>query len=348
MEIENLKKAVKIIQNSEEIAAFIPEVRSNIVMAKENAKDVNDVAGIPGRITTVHGKPKAFMEPEFGVSSHMARLVLSTMKHDLSKRSAMNLKYHPKIIEICEKLGLKVSFYDRNDEPEDVKQVEGGTIPWGVEAAIKRIGDVPDVIYHRGAWGKEPSISIIGNSAVDVANMVVCISKLFSASEGYEVLFTPPPEKSEKRLDVSCIFCEMASGDPEISKHVLYNDGENMVVLNIAPYTIGHILVIPTKHYTDLNELDPEALKNLFKTVQKATTLIRNVINPDGLNIGINLGKVAGQRIQHIHVHLVPRFKFESSFMGTTANTRIIRESLDETYARYMEKIEILKNNKVK
>lgn len=343
MEIENLKKAVEIIQNSEEFAAFIPEVRSNIVMAKKNAKDVNDVAGIPGRITTVHGKPKAFMEPEFGVSSHMARLVLSIMKHDPSKRSAANIKYDPKIIDICEKLGLKVSFYDRNDEPEDVKQVEGGTIPWGVEAAVKKIGGVPDVIYHRGAWGKEPSISLIGTSAVDVAKTVVCISKLFSANDDYKVLFTPPSEKSEKGSDVSCIFCAMAKGDPDVSKHVIYNDGETMVVLNIAPYTRGHLLVIPTKHYTDLNELNSEALKNLFNTVQNTTTLIKEVINSDGINIGVNLGEAAGQRIKHVHVHLVPRFKFESSFMGTTANTRIIRENLDETRDKYMEKIEILK-----
>jgi predicted fused transcriptional regulator/phosphomethylpyrimidine kinase/diadenosine tetraphosphate (Ap4A) HIT family hydrolase len=344
MEIENLKKAVKIIQNSEEFAAFIPEVRSNIVMAKDNAKDVNDIAGIPGRITIVHGKPKAFVEPEFGVSSHMARLVLSMMKYDSSKRSAMNIKYNPKIIEICEKIGLKVSFYDRNDEPEDIRQVEGGTIPWGVETAIKRIGDIPDIIYHKGAWGKEPSITLIGTSAVDVAKMAVCIARLFNTKKGYKVIFTPPAEKSEsKSSDTSCVFCAMAKGNPEVSKHVLYNDGKDMVVLNIAPYTRGHLLVIPTKHYTDLNELNPESLKNLFNTVQKAAALIKEVITPDGINIGINLGEAAGQNIQHIHVHLVPRFKFESSFIGTTANTRIIRESLDETYAKYMEKIEMLK-----
>ena len=344
MEIENLKKAVRIIQNSEEFAAFIPEVRSNIVMAKDNAKDVNDIAGIPGRITIVHGKPKAFVEPEFGVSSHMARLVLSMMKYDSSKRSAMNIKYNPKIIEICEKLGLKVSFYDRNDEPEDIRQVEGGTIPWGVETAIKRIGDIPDIIYHRGAWGKEPSITLIGTSAVDVAKMAVCIARIFSTEKSYKVLFTPPSLKSKsKSSDTSCIFCAMAKGDPEVSKHVLYNDRKDMVVLNIAPYTRGHLLVIPTEHYTNLNELDSESLKNLFNTVQKAAALIKEVITPDGINIGINLGEAAGQNIQHIHVHLVPRFKFESSFIGTTANTRIIRESLDETYAKYMEKIEMLK-----
>lgn len=185
MEIENLEKAIEIIENCEEFAELIPEVRSNIVMAKENAEDVNDVAGIPGRITTVHGKPKAFMKPEFGVSSHMARLVLSIMKHDALKRSAINIKYNYKIIEICEKLGLKISFYDRDYEPEEVRSVEGGTIPWGVEAAIKRIGNVPDIIYHKGAWGKEPSISLIGNNAVDVAKMAVCIAKLYYINEDH-------------------------------------------------------------------------------------------------------------------------------------------------------------------
>ena len=65
-----------------------------------------------------------------------------------------------------------------------------------------------------------------------------------------------------------------------------------------------------------MNDIDPETLNDLFNTVQKATKLITEVINPDGINIGINLGDVAGQRIPHIHVHLVPRFIFESGFMG--------------------------------
>lgn len=182
MEIDNLKKAVKILQESEDFAALIPEVRSNIVMAKENAEDIQNVAGIPGRITSVHGKARAFMEPEYGASSHMARLILTIMKHDPSKHSAMNIKFDPEIIDICKKLCLKVSYYDRNDEPEDIKKIEGSTIPWGVESAINKIGKVPDIIYHKGAWGKEPSISLIGADAVDVAKMAVCISKLMNNS----------------------------------------------------------------------------------------------------------------------------------------------------------------------
>jgi predicted fused transcriptional regulator/phosphomethylpyrimidine kinase len=186
MVIKNLEKALEILQNSQEFAVLIPEVRSNIVMARENAENLNDVAGIPGRITVVHGKPMACMKPDFGASSHMARLILSIMEHDPRRRSALNIRYDEKIISICKKLGLEVSSYDRKEEPESIRKIEGETIPWGVEMAIKKIGKVPDVIYHTGDWGKEPSISIIGNDAVDVAKMAVCIVKLLNLHEGLE------------------------------------------------------------------------------------------------------------------------------------------------------------------
>ena len=179
MEIEKVKKAVNILENSSEFAVLIPEVRSNLVMAVDGAESIEQVVGIPGRITIVNGKPKSVMEPDFMSSSHMARLVLSIMKHDPSKKSALNMKYDPIILEICKKLGLKVSSYNRKYEPENVKEVEGGTIPWGVETAIENAGTIPDVIYHEGAWGKEPMICLIGSDAVEVAGMGICIAKLF-------------------------------------------------------------------------------------------------------------------------------------------------------------------------
>ena len=179
MEIDKVKKAVGILENSSEFAALIPEVRSNLVMAVEGAERIEQVVGIPGRITIVNGNPRSVMEPDFMSSSHMARLVLSVMKHDPTKKSALNMKYDPMILEICEKLGLKVSSYNRAQEPEDVKEVEGGTIPWGVETAIENAGTIPDVIYHKGAWGKEPMICLIGSDAVEVAEMGICIARLF-------------------------------------------------------------------------------------------------------------------------------------------------------------------------
>jgi len=179
MEIDKVKMAVDILENSSEFAALIPEVRSNLVMAVEGAERIEQVVGIPGRITIVNGKPRSVMEPDFMSSSHMARLVLSVMKHDPTKKSALNMKYDHIILEICKKLGLIVSSYNRAQEPEDVKKVEGSTIPWGVETAIENAGTIPDVIYHEGAWGKEPMICLIGSDAVEVAEMGICIARLF-------------------------------------------------------------------------------------------------------------------------------------------------------------------------
>jgi predicted fused transcriptional regulator/phosphomethylpyrimidine kinase len=183
MEIENLQRAMRILEKSPEFALLIPEVRSNLVMARKGASTVEDVVGIPGRITVVKGHPHACAEPDFGASSHMARLVLSMMKHDPEKRSALNMSYHPHMVEICRKLNLRVSYYDRSHEPADVENEEGETMSWGVEDAISRIGAVPDVIYHTGGWGKEPMLILVGNDATEVARTAVCLAKLFNTTE---------------------------------------------------------------------------------------------------------------------------------------------------------------------
>ena len=157
MILEKIERALQILEQSPEFAEIIPEVRSNIVMARKNAQTLKDVAGIPGRVTIVNGMPKAVARPDYGVSSHMARLVISIMKYDPDKRSALNIKYHPNIVEICQKLGLKVSSYDRNKPPEFAKRKYH---PMGCEKCRENLKDVPDVIYHIGAWGKEPMIVI--------------------------------------------------------------------------------------------------------------------------------------------------------------------------------------------
>ncbi len=360
MEIHNVQKAVKLLEKSPEVAALIPEVRSNIVMATEGAETIEQVVGIPGRITTINGLPKAFMEPDFMSSSHMARLVLSIMKYDPQKKSALNLKYEPILLEICEKLGLKISSYNRAYEPREVKEFEGGTIPWGVETAINKLGTVPDVIYHTGAWGKEPMICLVGSNALEVAKMAVCIAKLFnirkiplksserdrSVDKFHDVIIAPSRGSWKKQKEVdSCIFCSIAEGDPNIEERVLYNDKENMVLMNIFPYTRGHLEVVPVKHLTDFNEIGKEEVKELFCLVQKSISLIKEVINPDGVNVGLNLGKAAGASIEHIHIHIVPRFKYESGFMETTADTRVIEEDINVTYAKFSERLDILRDD---
>ena len=361
VEIEKVKNGVEILEKNSEFAAIIPEVNSNLVMAVEDAKNVDQVVGIPGRIIKINGKAKAFMKPDFMSSSHMARLVLNIMKHDPSRRSAINVLYNPVLINICEKLGLKISSYDRAYEPQEVRDVEGGTIPWGVETAIEKIGDIPDVIYHKGAWGKEPMICIVGVDAVEVAEMAVCIAKLYEIQKDKvdtnnklseescqctNTIFAPSrKEWKEQKSKPECIFCAIAEDNKDIEERVLYNDEVNMVLMNIFPYSRGHLEVLPVKHYTDLNDLSSEEVKELFNLVQKSISLIRDVIKPHGINVGINLGKAAGGTIEHLHIHVVPRFKYESGFMETTANTRVIEENIDDTYSKFIEKIDILRNH---
>jgi thiamine-phosphate diphosphorylase len=357
MEKDTVKNAVEILEKSSEFAAIIPEVRSNIVMAIEGAETVEQIIGIPGRITIVNGKPKSVMEPDIMSSSHMARLVLSMMKHDPTIRSALNIKYNPKLLEICKKLGLKVSSYDRANEPSSVKEVEGSTIPWGVETAISKIGTIPDVIYHKGAWGKEPMICLMGTDAVEIAEMGVIIAKLYirlkddivenvDAYKSHDIIFAPSRGLwNAHKTDVECIFCAIAEGNPDVKEKVLYNDKINMVLMNIYPYNRGHLEVVPVKHYTKFDDIGSEEIKELFSLVQKSILLIKEVIKPDGINVGLNLGKAAGGSIEHIHIHIVPRFEVESGFMETIADTRIIDESINDTYAKFIEKVDILRDN---
>ncbi len=175
--IENLSKAVKMLESSE-IAKLIPEVGSNIVMAlpKRYANSVSDVAGIPGRLIKLGDRILAIRGPEFGASSHVARVVLKVMEYEEEWRAAMNIKYSSEIVEACKSLKLTVSSFDRRKEPEEVKAKEGESLPWGVGKAIENAGKIPDVIYDLGDVGKEPMVRILGRNAVEVATKVLMIA----------------------------------------------------------------------------------------------------------------------------------------------------------------------------
>lgn len=175
--LNNIKEAIKVLERNPAFSSIIPESQSNLVMALPYAVDENHVAGIPGRIVKVGNFAKASSCPEFGASHHVASTVLTAMKYDPSIRAGLNIKYSKEILEICEKLGLKISFYDRKLEPIDVKKIEGMSIKWGTEEAIKKIGKVPDLIYHTGDWGKEPMITILGKTATEVSKIAISIAE---------------------------------------------------------------------------------------------------------------------------------------------------------------------------
>ncbi|MGB3459757.1 MAG: bifunctional hydroxymethylpyrimidine kinase/phosphomethylpyrimidine kinase [Halobacteriota archaeon] len=162
--LENVKEAVTMLKETPNFKNHIPEVGTNIGMAIADAESEHDVAAVDGRLIPAREGVHAGCV-DFGVSSHVARLILTMMKHDKTKRSAINLKYTSELIEACEELGLTVSSFDRAKEPVGAK-----TMDWGVREASVVFS--PDVVYDLGAVGKEPMVRIFGNTAVEVAGKV--------------------------------------------------------------------------------------------------------------------------------------------------------------------------------
>ncbi|MGQ9539399.1 MAG: bifunctional hydroxymethylpyrimidine kinase/phosphomethylpyrimidine kinase [Candidatus Bathycorpusculaceae bacterium] len=175
--LQNLERAKTLLEANSEIAALVPEVGMNVAMAIPYSEGVEDIAAIGGRIVKTAEGVKAVGNPKFGASRHLAKYLIEIVKHDANKRAAINLKFSDAILKILEKRKMAISFYDRTKEPEELKKVEGMSIPWGVKEAIKKIGKAPDVIYHKGDIGKEQMIVIFGEEAYDLAELAIKIAK---------------------------------------------------------------------------------------------------------------------------------------------------------------------------
>ncbi|RLI09741.1 bifunctional hydroxymethylpyrimidine kinase/phosphomethylpyrimidine kinase [Candidatus Bathyarchaeota archaeon] len=168
--LEDVRAAVELLASEPALVRFLPEVGTQIAMAISRPEGVKDVAAVEGRIVRAGGRPRPVGPIRFGASSHVARIILTAMKHDPGVRAAMNLRYDPSLLEALRDMGLLVASFDRSREPPEVAEREGATLPWGVEEAIKACGGrVPDVIYDLGGPGKEPMIRLLGRTAVEVA-----------------------------------------------------------------------------------------------------------------------------------------------------------------------------------
>ena len=119
---------------------------------------------------------------------------------------------------------------------------------------------------------------------------------------------------------------------------IVYRSKLCFVILNLYPYNNGHIMVVPNRHIADFSGLEKDELHDLFETVQKSEKVLKKVYNPDGINIGINLGKAAGAGIdEHLHVHLVPRWSGDVNFMTTISGFRVIPEDFSRSYQKIKE-----------
>ena len=182
--LESLSRALRFLADNSSLILelkLVPQVGMNIAMSlpSQFVHNTDDVAAFPGRIAEVLGTLKAASPPEFGASRHLARAIIAIQKHHPEIRATLNVLYSKEFVEAAKRAGMVVSYYDRREEPEEVKAREGATIPWGVEEALKKIGyKKPDVIYHMGDVGKEPMVNIFGETALDVVEKLVRVARI--------------------------------------------------------------------------------------------------------------------------------------------------------------------------
>jgi ATP adenylyltransferase len=137
------------------------------------------------------------------------------------------------------------------------------------------------------------------------------------------------------RPGTACLFCEMLSRADGPDNLILHRGLRAFVILNRFPYNNGHMMVVPHRHLASLEDLEGPEQAELMALSGQAIQVLRRAYGADSFNLGINLGESAGAGIlDHVHMHVLPRWAGDTSFMATTAETRVIPESLESTYHR--------------
>lgn len=131
------------------------------------------------------------------------------------------------------------------------------------------------------------------------------------------------------------IFTAIGQSNEDEANYVVARAKHSYAVLNTHPYNGGHVLIVPYKQVPDFDELTDEENMDLFKLMQRVKKALKEKMNPDGFNIGINLGKTAGAGIDgHLHIHVVPRWNGDTNFMPVTGEITVLPEALNETAAK--------------
>ena len=132
-----------------------------------------------------------------------------------------------------------------------------------------------------------------------------------------------------------CLFCEMPGKQDDENTYIVMRAKTCYVIMNIYPYNNGHVMVVPYRHTPNLGYLSAEERLELMDVINLIIETIKSIMRPDGFNIGMNLGRVAGAGVEdHIHMHIVPRWNGDTNFMPIIGNAKVICESLEDTYAR--------------
>ncbi len=139
----------------------------------------------------------------------------------------------------------------------------------------------------------------------------------------------------------NCIFCDLPREKEDEKNLILHRGKHAFVIMNNYPYNPGHVMVAPYRHVGSWEELSNEEILEMHNLVTLMIRAIKNRMNPEGFNIGVNLGRVAGAGIEdHVHIHIVPRWNGDTNFMPVIADTKVIPQAINETYRELKEEIE--------
>ena len=183
----------------------------------------------------------------------------------------------------------------------------------------------PDLLWARRAGWIQPSLdSTPKNRILHTADM-----ESLHAPWRIEYILAPKPA-----LEAS-LFTHIAQSNDDVANYVIARDRTCYALLNTFPYTGGHLMVVPYKQTPDFNGLIDGELADLLKLTRRCQNALTDVMHPDGFNIGVNLGKVAGAGILgHLHIHVVPRWLGDTNFMPVVAGTTVLPEALRELAAK--------------
>ncbi|MCG2909325.1 HIT family hydrolase [Sulfolobus sp. SCGC AB-777_L09] len=153
-----------------------------------------------------------------------------------------------------------------------------------------------------------------------------------------DVLWAPWRSKyvseASKKSNNICIFCEFSKDKSKDKENkVVFRGKYSYIVLNAYPYNPGHVMIVPYRHTSSIELLSDEELLEMSKLVKITISILRKVYSPDGFNVGINIGRVAGAGIdQHVHIHVVPRWNGDANFMPIIGSVKVLPELLEDTY----------------
>ena len=132
-----------------------------------------------------------------------------------------------------------------------------------------------------------------------------------------------------------CFFCDKPNESNDVENYIILRGEHAFILLNAYPYSNGHLMVAPYQHTANMDELSNEEMLEMMQLTRRAVNLLKTAFHPDGFNVGVNMGRVAGAGVaDHLHIHVVPRWNGDTNFMLVLGDVRVIPESLESVYVK--------------